>query len=263
MRHAPRGWLKCSDGNATSVSGAWWVQGHSPDHRYTLPPPLTQGARQPGWGERRGPGEHPGERVGARGRGRGRARGWHTRVTALHRQGGQTYRQGGQREGEWEGRQAREGAQGSGTRVARRRAGGTRRARGISKECEHRTKKKTAAGQADTQEGHKEEAGRGWWGEQGANEGTKEHNVSQRSTMPMTRIEPYRPPCPTIRELMEGRLAGEDDGGVPPKGCLGRPPRSAYRSEDRAEALRRVRAREIQPWRGDDQRRAHGAGEQH
>ena len=81
--------------------------------------------------------------------------------------------------------------------------------------------------------------------------------------MPLTRKDPYRPPSPTIRELMEGRLAGEDDGGVPPKGCLGRPPRSAYRSEDRAEALRHVRAREIQPWRGDDQRRAHGAGERH
>ena len=87
--------------------------------------------------------------------------------------------------------------------------------------------------------------------------------LSQRSTMSMTRIEPYRPPRPTIRELMEGRPAGEDDGGVPPKGCLGRPPRSVYRLEDRAEALRHVRAREIQPRRGDDQRRAHGAGEQH
>ena len=81
--------------------------------------------------------------------------------------------------------------------------------------------------------------------------------------MPMTRNEPYRPPRPTIRELMEGRPAGEDDGGVPPKGCLGRLPRSAYRSEDRAEAQRPVRAREIQPSRGDDQRRAHGAREQH
>ena len=81
--------------------------------------------------------------------------------------------------------------------------------------------------------------------------------------MPMTRIEPYRPPRPTIRELMEGRPAGKDEGGVPPKGCLGRPPRSAYRSEDRAEALRRVKAREIQPWRGDDKRQAYGAGEQH
>ena len=81
--------------------------------------------------------------------------------------------------------------------------------------------------------------------------------------MPKTRIELYRPPRPTIRELMEGRPAGEDDGGVPPKGCLGRLPKSAYRLEDRAEARRRVRAREIQPWRGEDQRRAHGAGEQH
>ena len=80
--------------------------------------------------------------------------------------------------------------------------------------------------------------------------------------MPMTRIELYWPPRPTIRELMECP-AGEDDGGVPPKGCLGRTPKSAYRSEYGAEAQRRVRAREIQPWRGDDQRRAHGAGEQH
>ena len=47
------------------------------------------------------------------------------------------YSQGREREGEWEGRQAREGAQGRGTRVARRRAGGTRRARGSSKEREH------------------------------------------------------------------------------------------------------------------------------
>ena len=81
--------------------------------------------------------------------------------------------------------------------------------------------------------------------------------------MPMTRIEPYWPLRPTIRGVMEGRPAGEDEGGVPPKGCLRRPPRSAYRSKDRAEALRRVKARGIQPWRGDDQRRAHGAGEQH
>ena len=80
--------------------------------------------------------------------------------------------------------------------------------------------------------------------------------------MPMTRIEPYRPPRPPIRELMEGRPAGADDGGVPSKGYLGRPPKSAYRSEDRAEARRRVRAREIQPWRGEDQQRAYGAGEQ-
>ena len=77
--------------------------------------------------------------------------------------------------------------------------------------------KKKTAGQADTQGGHKEEAGRGRWGEQGAKEGAKEHNDSQRSTMPMTRIEPYRPPHPTIRELMEGRPAGEDDRETPPK----------------------------------------------
>ena len=61
---------------------------------------------------------------------------------------------------------------------------------------------------------------------------------------------------------MEGRLAGEDDGGVPPKGCLERPPKSAYRSDDGTEAQRRVKACEIQPWRWDEQRRAQGAGGQ-
>ena len=80
--------------------------------------------------------------------------------------------------------------------------------------------------------------------------------------MPNTRIEPYRPPRRTIRELMEGRSAGADIGEIPPKGYLGRPTKPAYRTEDRAEAERRVRAREIQPWRGEEQQRAHGAGEQ-
>ena len=77
--------------------------------------------------------------------------------------------------------------------------------------------------------------------------------------MPMTRIEPYRPPRQTIRELMEGRPAGEDDGGVLQKGCLGRHPRSAYRSEDRTEALRRVRAREIQPRHREKRRGREGS----
>ena len=36
-------------------------------------------------------------------------------------------------------------------------------------------------------------------------------------------MEPYRLPRPIIRELMEGRPAGADDGEIPPKGYLGRP----------------------------------------
>ena len=80
--------------------------------------------------------------------------------------------------------------------------------------------------------------------------------------MLMTCVELYRPPRPNIRELMEGRPAGADDGGIPPKGYLGRPPKSAYGTEDRAEAEGRGQAREIQLWRGEGQRRAHGAGEQ-
>ena len=78
----------------------------------------------------------------------------------------------------------------------------------------------------------------------------------------MTRIEPYRPPRPSIRELMEGRPAGADDGGMPSKGYLGRPPKLAYRMENRAQAERLVWAREIQPWRGEEQRGAHRAGEE-
>ena len=202
------GWApqcKSSDGNSTSVSltcslcsfgtcaGSWCVGNQRPCQSsgratvqsadtLSLPPTRAHsnqdGVRDGDRGSTR-VGETPGKRVGARGRGRGRARGWHTRVTARLRQGGQTYRQRRQGEGKWEGRQAREGAQGSGTGVARRRAGGTRSARGSSGEREHGTKKnKKTAEQADTQDGHIEEAGRGRWGEQGANIGTKKHNVS-------------------------------------------------------------------------------------
>ena len=101
--------------------------------------------------------------------------------------------------------------------------------------------------------------------EEGGAGGQERHKstprVAQRNAMPMTRIEPYWPPCLTIRGLIEGRLAGADDGGIPSIGYLGRPSKSAYRTEDRAETEGRVRAREIQPWRVEDQQRAHGAGE--
>ena len=241
-------------------------QGHSPVRRYT--PPHTHRAQGNQDGVRDGDrgstrvGETPGKRLGATGRCRGRARGWHTRVTARLRQGGQTYRQGRQREGEWEGRQASEGAQGSATGVARRRAGVTRRARGSSGERKHGKKENSRTGghTGRTRRGGRAREVGGTWGQQG-DKGTQ--CLSKRSTMPITRIKPYQPPRPTIRELKEGRPAGDNEGGVPPKGCLVRPPRSAYRSEDRAEAQRRVRAREIQPWLGADQQQARGAGEQH
>ena len=74
-------------------------------------------------------------------------------------------------------------------------------------------------------------------------------------------VDPHRavPAAPPDHQGTDGGAAG----GRGRQGSQGRPPRSTYRSEDRAEALRHVRAREIQPWRGDDQWRAHGAGEQH
>ena len=187
------GWApqcKCNGANSTSVSlsfslcffgrcgGSWCVGSQrpcQPSGRATVqsadtpPPHRAQGNHDgPRDGDRGNTrvGETPGKGVGATERGRGRAQGWHTRVTARLRQGGQTYRQGRLREGEWEGRQASERARGCGTGIARRRAGDTCRARGSSGEREHGdTKKKTAAEQADTQEGHVELAGRGRWGE--------------------------------------------------------------------------------------------------
>ena len=75
-------------------------------------------------------------------------------------------------------------------------------------------------------------------------------HCAQNDAMPMIRIEPYRPPCPTIRELMQVRPARADDGGNPPKGYLGRPPKSAYRTEDTAKAERHVRARGYSPGAG-------------
>ena len=232
------GWApqcKCSDGNSTSVSltfslcsfgtcgSSWCVGNQRPCQSWgratvqsadTPPPTHTHRAQGNQDGVRDGDrgntrvGETPGERVGARGRGRGRARGWHTRVTARLRQGGQTYRQGRQREGEWEGRQAREGAQGSGTGVARRRAGGRRRARGSSGEGEHGTKKNNNS-RTGRHTGRAHRGGRarelGGTGGQQGRKGTQ--CLSQRSTMLLTRIEPYRLPRPTIRELMEGRPA--------------------------------------------------------
>ena len=121
-------------------------QGHSPVRRYTPPTPhwahgIEEEVRDRDQGNTR-VGERPGKRVGTTERGRGRARGWHTRVTARLRQRGRTNRQGRLRDGEWEGRRASEGARGGETGVARRRAGGTRRARGSSGERDQGDTKK-------------------------------------------------------------------------------------------------------------------------
>ena len=74
--------------------------------------------------------------------------------------------------------------------------------------------------------------------------------IAQRTAMLMTRIEPDDLPGPTIREQIEGRSAGADDGGIRPKGYLGRPPKPAYETEDRAEAKRRVGRRDTALARG-------------
>ena len=54
------------------------------------------------------------------------------------------------------------------------------------------------------------------YAEEGARGGERRQTGATHSpqidVMPLTRIEPYLPPRPTIRELMEGRPAGADDG---------------------------------------------------
>ena len=62
------------------------------------------------------------------------------------------------------------------TEKSSRQTQGAREQRG----ARTRNKKKTTGEQGDTQEGPIEEAGRRRWGEQGANKGTKKHNVSHR-----------------------------------------------------------------------------------
>ena len=70
------------------------------------------------------------------------------------------------------------------------------------------------------------------------------------------------PPRPTIRELMEGRAAGTDDGGIPLAGYPRRPPKSPYQEEDRVAAERRGWARRIRPPHGEEQRGAQEASEE-
>ena len=85
-------------------------------------------------------------------------------TTARRRMGGETGERGG---------------------AGQRDQGNTKKSRGHTRGAREQQraraqKKKTTAGRVDTQEGHIEVAGRGRWGEQGANEGAREHNVSHR-----------------------------------------------------------------------------------
>ena len=101
-------------------------------------------------------------------------------MTARLRQGGQTYRQRRLREGEWEGRRAGEGRGTARQGYDGEEQGAHAGRAGAAESANTRTPKKKK--KADTQEGHVEEAGRGRWGEQGANKGAKEDNVSHRGT---------------------------------------------------------------------------------
>ena len=98
----------------------------------------------------------------------------------------------------------------------------------------------------------------------------------QSNAMPLTRIEPYRPPRPTIRELMEGRPAGGGRRGNPPEGVPGEAAQvglpdggSSAGGETREGArdtalARRGAARRTRGWRGavrgTGERRATGGG---
>ena len=150
-----------------------------PPHTVNHGTPEEERDRHPGKNTRVG--EPPGDRVGTTERGRGRARAWkNTPVTARQRQRGrlEKNRQDPQRAGGWEGEQAWEGAQGGETGVARRGAGGTRRARVSSEERdEGGTRKKTKlksdkATKKDKQKG---------WGRAGKG-GSREPTKAQRYT---------------------------------------------------------------------------------
>ena len=216
---------KCSGGNSTSVSltfslcsfGAWWVQGHSPVLRYTPPPP-AQGARQPGWVERRGPREHPGERVGARGGGRGRTLGWHTRVTARHRQGGQTYRQGRQRAGKMEGETGERGGAGQ------RDQGSTEKGRGHTQGAREqqgtRTRKKKSRTGGHTGRAHRGGRAR----EVGGTGGQRGCKGTQCLTEKYHADDPHRavPAAPPDHQGTDGGAAGgRGRRGSPPEGVSG------------------------------------------
>ena len=78
--------------------------------------------------------------------------------------------------------------------------------------------------------------------------------------------DPHRavPAAPRDHQGTDGGGAGgRGQRGSPPEGVSGEAAQVSLQVGRQAEARRRVRAHEIQPWRGDDQRRAHGAGEQH
>ena len=108
----------------------------------------------------------------------------------------------------WQGERVKGGR----ARVEERGAGDTRRARVSGNERDARGKKgKMQARTRDTTARRDRTAG----GEQ--RQSGAPHCI-QSDAMPMTCIDPYRPPRPTIRELMEGRPAGEDDGGIPRRG---------------------------------------------
>ena len=141
----------------------------------------------------------------------------------------------------WQGMGARDGETG----VAQRGAGCTRRARVSSEDRDKRiTKKRKTTHQSRTNRGDGGAREEGEAGGQQRHKGTL--RLAQRNAMPMTRIEPYRPPRPTIRELMEGR-GGGGRRGSPPEGVSGEAARVGLQVRGQGEALRRVRAHEIQP----------------
>ena len=110
--------------------------------------------------------------------------------------------------------------------AGQRDRGSTERSRGHTQGAREQRRARTQEKKKSRTGGHRGRTRRGGRArEVGGTGGQQGHKgtqwLSQRSTMPMTRIEPYRPPRPTTRELMEGRPAGEDEGGVPPEGVSG------------------------------------------
>ena len=130
--------------------------------------------------------------------------------TARRRMGGETGERGG----------AGQRDQGN-TKKSRGHTQGAREQQGARAQSTHRTKKKNN-GRTGGHTGRAQRGGRarevGGTGGQRGRKGTQ--CLSQRSTMPLTRIEPYRPP-PDHQGTDGGAAGGRGRRGSPPEGVSG------------------------------------------
>ena len=134
-----------------------------------------------------------------------------------------------------------------GTETNRGHRQGAREQRGSRQEGHPKKKKRQPKHQRMTNRGSRATHEGGEAGSQQRRKGTL--CLAQKNAMPMTRIEPYRPSRPTIRELMGGEAGGGARRGSPPEGVSaeaarvglqvggqGRGPEERERTRDKAIA---------------------------